>query len=371
MHSYLKRHPAPQISYSITELLKAASWPIDAKGGAAIYIVELGGGWNQADVTAQFKALGLPEPKITDLSVDGTTNSPGNDADGEVALDIQIAAAGYSMATGQPANVFMVWAQDIAAAVTFARQHAAQDMLVFAASGDNDSSDGGPTPANVDCPASCPHIIGCGGTSTPELAKPWSWVVWNNNNMQANGEGTGGGYSTVFPAQAWQVGIPAAPKTDILRPSSILLHTGNHHLGRMVPDVAGNADPNTGWQIILNGQEQVFGGTSAVAPMYAGLLAAIGYPTISISWGADEMTWEHQSPGSCQAMDDAAAKAVGSLTSVVTMFYQNAECFTDIARGNNGGYDAVAGGPDPCTGMGVANGAAVLHLLTEATPNEA
>ena len=37
-------------------------------------------------------------------------------------------------------------------------------MIVFAASGDNDSSDGGPTPANVDVPSSCPHVIGCGGT---------------------------------------------------------------------------------------------------------------------------------------------------------------------------------------------------------------
>ena len=369
MHSYIKHHAAPQISYSITDLLKAASWPTGAKGGAPIYIVELGGGWNQADVTAQFQALGLPEPKITDLSVDGTTNSPGNDADGEVALDIQIAAAGYSLATGQPADIFMVWAQDIAAAVTFARQHAGQDMLVFAASGDNDSADGGPTPANVDCPSSCPHVIGCGGTSTPALADPCSWVVWNNNDMQANGEGTGGGYSTIFPAQAWQVGIPEAPKTHIPRPSSMLLHTGCHDLGRMVPDVAGNADPNTGWQIILNGQEMSFGGTSAVAPMYAGLLAAIGYPTISISWGADEMTWEQALPGSCQAMADAAAAAVGSLSSVVEMFYQNAECFTDILHGNNGAYHAGPG-PDPCSGMGVANGTAVLQLLTEATLNE-
>lgn len=352
MHPYLKRHAAPQVSYSITDLLKAASWPTSAKGGGAIYIVELGGGWNQADVAAAFANLNLPAPVITDLSVDGTQNTPGGDADGEVALDIQIAAAGYSLATGQPANVFMVWSQDIAAAVAFASKHAGQEMLVFAAAGDNDSSDGGPTPANVDCPASCPHVIACGGTSTPSLDDPSTWTVWNNNPGQTDGEGTGGGYSTIFPAQSWQVGIPEAPTTHHKRPSSLALHTGDMTLGRMVPDVAGNADPQTGWQIILNGATEVVGGTSAVAPMYAGLFAAGGFAVCSISWGADEMTWEEQAAGSCQAMDDAAAAAVGKLSAVLAGLYDLPSCFVDITQGNNGTYSAGPG-PDPCTGMGV------------------
>jgi kumamolisin len=120
-----------------------------------------------------------PVPQITDVSVDGTTNTPDpspNSPDGEVALDIQVAAAAYFVATGVPATIRVYWAQDIATAVRQATTDgcdvcsiswgadeavwgasAGQDMeqaaidatnagmIVFAASGDNDSSDGGPT----------------------------------------------------------------------------------------------------------------------------------------------------------------------------------------------------------------------------------
>ena len=66
----------------------------------------------------------------------------------------------------------------------------AKGMIVFAASGDNDSSDGGSSPANVDVPSSCPHVIGCGGTTKTRTAE----VVWNHNSDTTSGEGTGGGY---------------------------------------------------------------------------------------------------------------------------------------------------------------------------------
>ena len=97
-------------------------------------------------------------------------------------------------------------------------------MVVFAASGDNDSSDGGPGRANVDLPASAPHVIGCGGTHKPHSGEE---TVWNNDPRKTTGEGTGGGYSTLFPMPSWQAGAPHGP-------------------GRLVPDVAANADPNTG-----------------------------------------------------------------------------------------------------------------------------
>src|SRR5277367_5576122 len=127
-------------------------------------------------------------------------------------------------------------------------------MVVFAASGDNDSSDGGANSANVDLPASCPHVIGCGGTSKTATRE----TVWNNDPGKTNGEGTGGGYSTLFkPMPGWQIGAPNGP-------------------GRMAPDVAANADPVTGYQVVVHGQQQTFGGTSAVAPLYSGLFAALG-----------------------------------------------------------------------------------------------
>ena len=327
-HTYIKKRASPSSPWSIPKLCAAYGWPANAPGTGAIAIVELGGGWNRADVTAAFAAMGLPAPSITDVSVDGTKNTPGGDADGEVALDIQVAGGAFAVATGRPANIRIYWAQNIAEAVHRASvdgcsvcsiscgapeeswgKPACQDMndtamvagtvgmAVFAAAGDNDADDGNSQPS-VDCPACCPHIIGCGGTSIPVGG---SEAVWNNNPGRANGEGTGGGYSVYFPRQTWQLGAPVGPKG----------------LGRMVPDVAANADPDTGYIIVLDGQEQVFGGTSAVAPLYAGLVAALS-----------------DKPGLLGAE-----------------FFRNKSWFNDVTSGSNGVYAARIG-PDPCTGLG-------------------
>jgi subtilase family serine protease len=182
-------------------------------------------------------------------------------------------------------------------------------MVVFAASGDNDSSDGGPTRANVDLPASCPHVIGCGGTSKTAASE----TVWNNNPGNADGEGTGGGFSTMFPMPSWQAGAPHGP-------------------GRMVPDVAANADPTTGYEIFLHGASTVVGGTSAVAPLYAGLFAAFG-------------------------------TKLGFLTPELWM---NHLCFNDITVGNNGAFRARIG-PDPCTGIGSPIGQKLAQLMGHPT----
>ena len=339
--------PAP---WNVPNLCTAYNWPTKLAGGGVIAIVELGGGWVMSDMDAYFKSINQPVPSITDVSVDGTKNSPNqntgsnSDADVEVALDIQVSAAAYYAATGQPATIRMYWSQDIASAV----QKAAQDgcdvcsiswgadesnwgtqaademesaaatatdlgMLVFAASGDNDSGDGGSTPANVDCPSSCPHIIGCGGTYKTSSTE----TVWNDSPGQTNGEGTGGGYSTIFAAQPFQIGVPKPP------PGS------PYGKGRMVPDVAADADPNTGYNIYVHGSLTVVGGTSAVAPLYAGLFAAFG-------------------------------KKLGFVTPTL---YENPSVFTDITSGGNGYYSA-APGPDPCTGLGSPIGSKLAALFT-------
>ena len=235
-------------------------------------------------------------PSVTDVSVDGTENTPGQsgsagDDDYEVALDIEVSGAAYYAATGHAATIRVYWSQDIGTAVqkaaadgcdvcsiswgadeanwgaTAAQQMEATvqaavagGMVVFAASGDNDSSDGGSTPANVDCPSSCPHAVGCGGT----MKTPTAETVWNDNPGKTDGEGTGGGYSTIFPVQSFQIGAPPAPANT------------QYGKGRMVPDVCANADPNTGYNIFVHGSATVVGGTSAVAPLYAGLFAAFG-----------------------------------------------------------------------------------------------
>jgi kumamolisin len=332
--------------WNVPDLCAAYNWPTGLVGGGVIAIVELGGGWVQSDMIQFFQGIGQPVPQITDISVDATKNTPDpspNSADGEVALDIEVAAAAYYVATETPATIRVYWTQDIAAGVRAATAdgcdvcsiswgadeanwgaQAGQDMeqaataataagmVVLAASGDNDSSDGGPNPANVDLPASAPHVIGCGGTNKTATTE----TVWNNDPGNPSGQGTGGGFSTLFPLPDWQIGAPNGP-------------------GRMVPDVAADADPNTGYNIVLHGAPMAIGGTSAVAPLYAGLIAAFG---TKLGW-------------------------------ITPQLYQNQVCFNDITQGDNGKYRADRG-PDPCTGLGSPIGTKLAELLTHpaATP---
>jgi kumamolisin len=340
--------PVPAAPWSVPDLCTAYNWPAGLAGGGVIAIVELGGGWVQSDIDAYFSGIGQPSPQITDVSVDGTTNSPNqnvgsaDDPDYEVALDIQVSGAAYFAATGKAATIRMYWSQDIASAVQKAASDGcdvctiswgsdeanwgtapAQQMesaaaaatasgtIVFAAAGDNDSSDGGPTPANVDCPSSCPHVVGCGGTYKTTAEE----TVWNDNPGETNGEGTGGGYSTIFPVQAFQVGAPLAP-------------AGATGSGRMVPDVCADADPNTGYEIYVHGASSIVGGTSAVAPLYAGLFAACGT----------------------------------KLGFVTPKLWLNQKAFNDITVGGNGFYNAGPG-PDPCSGIGSPIGTSIAALF--------
>ena len=363
-HSPQARHKAkpyfklltPQIAARVTtapwavpNLCKAYNWPSSLAGGGVIALVELGGGWVQSDMTAYFQSIGQPAPQIVDVSVDGTQNNPNqnvgssSDADVEVALDIQVAGAAHYAATGKPATIRVYWSQNIDTAVQKASEDgcdvcsiswgadeavwgttAAQQMesvaqaatasgtTIFAAAGDNDSGDGGTAPANVDVPASCPHIVACGGTNKTRTSE----TVWNDNPGQTDGEGTGGGYSTIFPVQAFQIGAPPAPAGT------------QFGTGRMVPDVAADADPATGYQIYVHGTGMVVGGTSAVAPLYAGLFAGFGT----------------------------------KLGFVTPALWKNPGAFHDITQGNNGLYQAAIG-PDPCTGLGSPVGASLATLF--------
>jgi kumamolisin len=190
-------------------------------------------------------------------------------------------------------------------------------MTILAAAGDNDSSDGGSSPANVDMPGSAPHVVCCGGTFLPPGDPPGapSETVWNDDPDMTDGEGTGGGFSTLFPAQPWQVGIPAAPGG----------------LGRMVPDVSAVADPQTGVNVVLDGQIEVVGGTSLDAPLYAGLFAASGVQLGFVS----PTLWAHP------------------------------ECFNQGISGSNGAYSQPPN-PGPCSGLGSPKGAQIAALFAKA-----
>jgi len=335
--------------WTVPNLCTAYNWPTALTGGGVIAIVELGGGWVQSDIDSFFQSIGQPSPQITDVSVDGTQNDPNqsigsaDDPDYEVALDIQVSGAAYYAATGRAATIRVYWSQDIGAAVqkatsdgcdvcsiswgsdeanwgttaaqqmeSIAEAATAVGMIVFAASGDNDSSDGGSTPANVDCPSSCPHVVGCGGTTKTSTEE----TVWNDNPGETDGEGTGGGYSTIFPVQSFQIDAPPAPAGTT---------TG---AGRMVPDVCADADPDTGYNIFVHGASAVVGGTSADAPLYAGLFASFGT----------------------------------KLGFVTPRLWQNQAAFNDITVGGNGFYNA-APGPDPCSGIGSPIGTSIAALF--------
>jgi kumamolisin len=335
--------------WNVPDLCAAYNWPTNLAGGGIIAVVELGGGWVQSDMTAYFQSIGQQPPQIIDVSVDGTKNSPNqsvgsaDDPDYEVALDIQVAAAAYYAATGKPATMRIYWSQDIGTAVqkaasdgcdicsiswggdeavwgtpavqameSVAQAATSAGLAIFAAAGDNDASDGGSSPANVDAPASCPHIVACGGTSKTATTE----TVWNDNPGNSDGEGTGGGYSTVFPVQSFQIGAPTAPAGT------------QYGTGRMVPDVCADADPPTGYKIYVHGAQAVVGGTSAVAPLYAGLFASFG-------------------------------KKLGFVSPTL---WKNQDAFNDITQGDNGLYHAAAG-PDPCSGIGSPIGTKIAALF--------
>lgn len=323
--------------------------------GQCIAIIELGGGFRESDTKLAFKAMGLPEPKVIAISVSGGSNSPGGAADGEVALDIQVAGAVAPDATlavyfapnttqgfvdaitravhdkqNNPSVISISWGlsednwtgQSLAAMNSAFRAAARSGVTVLAASGDNlatDSMNDGMV--HCDFPASSPYVIGCGGTLLDVTAGSISKEsVWNSG-----GSGTGGGVSSKFPPPAYQnnANVPTSVSTN--------------QPGRGVPDVAADADPESGYRIVLNGLTGTIGGTSAVAPLLAGLIALLN---------------EGRSP-------------VGFIHPVL---YGNPNAFRDIVDGDNRdgnvGYDASKGW-DACTGLGVPIGPKVLSIFAK------
>lgn len=286
-------------SYTPPELGTVYAFPAGSDGsGQTLAIVELGGGFDTADLERYFAGLGLATPSVTAVGVDGADNAPGQDpqgADGEVLLDIEVAGAlapgaaqlvyfapntdrGFLDALGTavhadptPAALSISWGQAEDAWTAQARDAmdavfadaAALGVTVCVAAGDGGSADGQPDGRpHVDFPAASPHVLACGGTTLladPVTGTVRSETVWNNGVARG---ATGGGVSLFFPVPAWQnaAGIPSRPGGG---------------KGRGVPDVAGDADPSTGYRVLVDGVEQVIGGTSAVAPLWAALVCRL------------------------------------------------------------------------------------------------
>ena len=336
------------VAFNPPQVAELYDYPTTVNGaGETIGILELGGGYETSDIQTYFTGLGLTPPTVVAVSVDGGTNVPGGDpngADGEVALDIQVAG---SIANGAKIAVYFApntdqgfidaittavhdtantpsvlsiswggpessWAQSSVTALDDACQSAAAlGVTITVASGDNGSSDG-VSGNNVDFPASSPHVLACGGTELIGSGTSIeSETVWNDGSQ---GGATGGGYSTLFPVPTWQ------SSAGISGP------------GRGVPDVAGDAAPESGYNILVDGQQEVVGGTSAVAPLWAALIAMI-----------------NQMKGA----------PVGFVNPTL---YGNAGDFRDITSGNNGAY-AAGPGWDACTGLGSPNGSELAGAL--------
>lgn len=353
------RQPAVSgaVSYTPVQVAAAYDFPSGTGHGQCVALIELGGGFRPADLDTYFKGLGVATPSVVAESVDHGTNSPTGDAngpDGEVMLDVEVVGAiapqanivvyfapntdaGFLDAittaihdtTQKPSVISISWggpesswtAQAMTAMDEAFQAAATLGITVCVASGDNGSSDGVTDGSDhVDFPFSSPFALACGGTSLKASGSSISSeVVWNDG---ANNGASGGGVSGFFALPSWQAGVNAVNNQG---QSTALAKRG-------VPDVAGNADPQTGYDVRIDGTNTVIGGTSAVAPLWAALLARI---------------------------NQVSGKPAGYLN---PRLYQNPKALRDITRGNNGDFDAAVGW-DACTGLGSPNGAALTGVL--------
>ncbi|WP_371826334.1 S53 family peptidase [Alicyclobacillus fastidiosus] len=360
---------AAEMSYTPVQVAQLYNFPENITcDDQCIGIIELGGGYSLDALEEYFSSLGVATPTISSVSVDGATNQPTGDSngpDGEVDLDIEVAAAvapgakivvyfapntdaGFLDAittaihdtTNKPSVLSISWGGAESSWTTQAMQAmnsafqdaAALGVTVCCASGDDGSADSvDDGEVHVDFPASSPYVLACGGTRlTGSNGTIESEVVWNDG---ANGGASGGGVSDVFALPSWQANANVPPSAN-----------PGGHVGRGVPDVAGDADPATGYQVLVDGQQLAIGGTSAVAPLWAGLIAIANY------------TLGHP---------------VGFLNPILYGLPSDAGAFHDITSGNNdvnGSTEAYQARPgwDACTGLGSPNGAKLVSALGSA-----
>jgi kumamolisin len=306
-----------------------------------------------------FDVIGVPTPSVSAVRVEGGQNLPGvvEIYDSEVCLDIDVAggaapgarlvcyfaslsAAGMIEAiraavhdeTNNPSVVTLSWSMSeafwlqapmyIDAMEEVLQDAAMLGVTVCIAAGDygaaSEFHDGA---AWVNYPASSPYALSCGGTT---LFATGDRILYESawNILYPYGQATGGGISQVFPPPAWQAAAQLPPSIN-----------PGQRLGRGVPDVSANADPFTGYLVQVNGNYTVICGTSAVAPLWAALIARL---------------------------NQRLGVRIGYFTPF--LYTEAAEAFRDVVLGGNGGYLARVGW-DPCTGWGSPHGARLRSAL--------
>lgn len=339
-----KPYAKPPGTFTPLEVAEAYQFPAGTGEGQTIALIELGGGFRPRDLTTYWEYLGIEGPVVSALGVNGGRNQPGQDADSEVMLDIEIVGAlcpkakivcvftgnterdfldalstaihslkadVVSISWGGPEDSYTEAA--LTAFNSILEDAAKLGVTVLVAAGDNGSSDGVEDGKNhCDFPASSPWALSCGGSRlVANGATIESEVVWNET---ANDEGsTGGGCSSFFKRPEYQtIGICGDMNN--------------------VPDVAGLADPETGFVTRVDGRFSVSGGTSAVAPLFAGLIARINQITGKRAGFINPLLYSK--PGICR----------------------------DIVSGDNGSFTASVGN-DPTTGLGSIVGTKLLEAL--------
>ena len=357
---------SPGRSFTPPQVGACYAFPSGVDGtGQTLAIIELGGGFSTGDLEQYFAGLKIDAPPITAVSVDGATQPRGDEPDGPDGAQVSIEVAGavapgavqlvyfapntdrglfeavsaavYARQTptavcvgwGQPENAWTAQARSALDGVL--ADAAALGVTVCVAAGDSGSGAGQQDGQSYTYfPASSPHALACGGTrlvADPLTGSVFSETVWNDGTEGA----TGGGVSDMFVLPPWQAvaGIPA--------------HADGGHTGRGVPDVAGNADPATGYIVLVAGRELVFGGTGAVAALWAALVCLLAQATGRRFGLLQPLLYAGAAPG------------------VIPPGFRN------ITSGNNGAYQAGPGW-NACTGLGVPDGAALLMRLASQTP---
>ncbi len=375
------------------DVAKLYNYPVGVDGtGQTVGIIELGGGYRAQDLQAYLGGLGLSSPTVIPVSVDGATNSPSGDPgsdDGEVGLDIEVIAA---VAPGAKIVVYFApnsrTSKGFLDAITKAVHDDANDPSVISiswggpeagpgdafqtqfdqvlqsaamlgvtvciAAGDNGAADMGPKAwdglAHVDFPAASPFALACGGTRLVATAGAISAEsVWNQHAADTSADAgpdgsfgaSGGGVSGAFPLPAYQNAAQVPPS---LNPQG--------YKGRGVPDVTGNGDPASGYNVLVDGTSFVVGGTSAVAPLWAALVARLNQKLGG-------------RVGFLNPQIYAVPMATGALHDVTV-----GDNRVSYQTHKNVGYSAGAGW-DACSGLGSPNGAVLAAQLTVSKPARA
>lgn len=361
-------------------------FPKDATGaGQTISLIELGGGFDAADMREYFRRLGRRPPALSIREIEGARNAPaspaeirryweslpeGNSSAGppgggssgqqlerigwtiEATMDIQLAS---TLAPGARIAVYFAppTAHGKLQAIRAALRERKRPGVVSMSWGAHEDEFNGSTVAAIErmlrlaalrgvtvCCSSGDDGDGTAAGGGPRVNYPASSphvLACGGTHLVGSRAGaresvwreefagramaSAGGASRVFPRPDWQATAPVRRKTG----------AG----GRGVPDVAAKADVAEGYGILVAGLDIAMGGTSAAAPLWAALVARL---------------------------NEKLGVPAGYLT---PLFYQPRfrSCFSDITSGESGPRYRASRGWDPCTGWGSPKGAQLLEAL--------